>query len=459
MKTRHDGAPGRKSGYTKAKFAVFIILTLLCCRMLDLSYAYALSPAGYIAQLGSNPSLTNEALESANWLTVKAFGAAGDGMGDDTSEIQAALNAGTHIYFPAGTYVVDQLTITDAAGVVLYGYGATLVKKTGSVTWTRLLDIVSSDNVKIYGLTFDGNKPHVPGSPQQGCGSIYGTRLTNFLFQDLTIRNSYYGSVNLTDCHYGSICSCLFDDIDVGILGMGRANSYLDIKSCVFTGGTSEGVSFGIYSEVTAQELADIGYHDHIRITNCRFTNKDANCIQLRNVKNVLVSDNILERTDSACGTVGIMIDPDAVHCVSIMPDTIVIQANRIAGMLFEGIKVTSGTRITIKNNSFDGIHSFNISAGCGCVIGNNVFVNIWPGVESVIYAWGDSITVLDNHFKVGSTALPCVVGAVSDAIQITAQGNVIWKDSGSPCAAVHFERGSPPAGLAEQGFDIITSG
>ncbi|MGH3707483.1 MAG: glycosyl hydrolase family 28-related protein [Pseudonocardiaceae bacterium] len=45
------------------------------------------------------------------WFNVKDFGAAGDGAGDDTQSIQAAINAaiaanGGVVYFPPGTYPV-----------------------------------------------------------------------------------------------------------------------------------------------------------------------------------------------------------------------------------------------------------------------------------------------------------------------------------------------------------------
>ena len=92
---------------------------------------------------------------------------------------------------------------------------------------------------------------------------------------------------------------------------MDRANSELVIERCAFIGGTSEGdflrdlqrrsrpSSFRT-SAITTASVSQ----------TCRFLNKDANCIQLRNVRNVVVSGNSLERTDGVKRTVGIMIDP-----------------------------------------------------------------------------------------------------------------------------------------------------
>jgi hypothetical protein len=59
------------------------------------------------------------------YVSVKDFGAVGNGVADDTAEIQAAINAapqGGAIYFPNGTYVISAALIVDKA-LTLYGDG------------------------------------------------------------------------------------------------------------------------------------------------------------------------------------------------------------------------------------------------------------------------------------------------------------------------------------------------
>jgi hypothetical protein len=393
--------------------------------------------------------------DNSGWQNVMSFGATGDGTTDDTSAIQAAINAGNQIYFPAGTYIVNQLAISNVSNYILWGYDAILKKKAGSVTWTRIFEINSSNGLKILGLTLDGNKPNVAGSPEQGCGSIYATNVSDFLFKDLMIRNSYYGVSNLKNCHYGDIVDCTFDDIDVGILGMDAANSYINIENCTFSNGTSEGVSFGIFAPITPADFSKYGYHDHIMIANCRFINKNANCIQLRNVRNVFISNNYIERNDTTKTTIGIGIDPDAVTGVSIVPDNIVIQSNQIKGMLYEGIKVFGGTNIVIKDNIFDGINSYNIYAKCPCILKNNTFSNIQSSASTILYIVSNNVKLLDNYIKLDAVTVPRVITISSATAGVEIINNVLSKSSSNTSPGITYVNSSPSACIISGNYGL----
>lgn len=66
-------------------------------------------------------ALTSDIPEIINKNDVTAYGAVGDGVHDDTDAIQAALNTGGDIYFPAGRYkVTRELTATKPCTISMF---------------------------------------------------------------------------------------------------------------------------------------------------------------------------------------------------------------------------------------------------------------------------------------------------------------------------------------------------
>lgn len=69
---------------------------------------------------------TNVEAKLAQYVSVKDFGAVGDGVTDDTAEIQAAIDSlsnGGVVFFPVGTYLVtDQIVVADKVTLLGTGY-------------------------------------------------------------------------------------------------------------------------------------------------------------------------------------------------------------------------------------------------------------------------------------------------------------------------------------------------
>lgn len=119
------------------------------------------------------------------FVSVKDFGAVGDGQTDDTAAIQTAINtvaaAGQTLYFPAGTYRIVPATLKDWEGtplgegqmtvafvipsnMCLYGDVGAVLKLGNNVSTTAapkrvamFFSNVPVSNIRIYGLTMDMN--------------------------------------------------------------------------------------------------------------------------------------------------------------------------------------------------------------------------------------------------------------------------------------------------------------
>jgi hypothetical protein len=91
-------------------------------------------------------------------VSVKNFGAVGDGVANDTAAIQAAINSsGTSIYFPPGTYNHTGLTLVRAKRYFGAGRNASFLVHTGSGGNSLQYTGASSAQIQIEDLTISGN--------------------------------------------------------------------------------------------------------------------------------------------------------------------------------------------------------------------------------------------------------------------------------------------------------------
>ncbi|MGH3699165.1 MAG: right-handed parallel beta-helix repeat-containing protein [Pseudonocardiaceae bacterium] len=253
------------------------------------------------------------------WFNVKDFGAAGDGAGDDTQSIQAAINAaiaanGGVVYFPPGTYPVAKdagpgifaaFSLSGVSNLVFMGDGPASTIKVQDGTYLgdfmvfRLL--AGTTRITFLGLRFDGNKARISADEQTHAIEIF-------------------------DADEIHIERCWFDDtFGDGVRIVGRGATAL--------GGTP------------------LDTADKLLIRDCRFKNWGRSGIGCqRAFKQTRITDNFFE---SNSGDQAIDFEPTgATSPVEIIIDgNIIMHGTETIAFTIGGINFENNQRFTVTNN------------------------------------------------------------------------------------------------------------
>lgn len=161
---------------------------------------------------------TNVEDKLAQTVSVKDFGAVGDGVTDDTAAFATALAAQDTIYVPAGTYAVTGITMSSNKTLVGAGYG-TVINSSGTIDFTD----VRKGGIRhmIVNLTA-ASKTLVRLRKDVGVGSF------ELYFEDVQfvgdIANASTVGLHITDSYINTFVNCLFIDFDKAIIHGVEAN-------------------------------------------------------------------------------------------------------------------------------------------------------------------------------------------------------------------------------------------
>lgn len=313
---------------------------------------------------------TNVELKLAQSVSVKDFGAVGDGSANDTTAIQAAITYAqtnfTSVYIPAGLYRVTS-TLTISAPVTIFGDG-----------WGSCFYVDAA---------FSGTADVITLNPS---AYLENVRLCDFSIRAISGTPARHGiSVNITT--YG-VAYCEFSGIRIGALGsycfatLPAATPLVDgfftsvIDRCVFVGGiyldkagdslritnnTITGPRIGIYVDLQHGPF-DGGPHGLLIDGNNITSNGGA--LYVLNCTMGVFSNNNVEMPTPSGVTNSAMIDLDGINSFSLSVNGMALINNFLGSAVagYDTIRVNYGRNVLILGNYVShpaGNYSYKITA------------------------------------------------------------------------------------------------
>lgn len=350
-----------------------------------------------IDAIGSIPSANSTFLQSGagavqrtvdnklkDVVSVKDFGAVGDGVTDDTNAIASAITAaaGNQVVVPPGVYVVNNAIFTNATGIHLEGTPRQTTFKRTSASGSDFVAF-ATPKATVRGITFDFNKANVSAT-QWG------------------VRFSTTGSQVLVE-------HCVFKD-NSGGLGSGI--------SCFNTGGSIDATG-------------------SVTIQNCEISGCTWEALYIASKANVLIKDNYVHDNSST----GIGIRSYLTKSATNYSTKVLVSGNKVerngVGISIGGFgppydfSVPAATYVTVRDNLLVdngvmlGLQGHHVSCS------NNQIYRVDPvaSIEAGIYLNGRFTEVSDNYINIGQASWGIDIGGSSNCNVVD---NTIYQLSGT---------------------------
>lgn len=259
-----------------------------------------------------------------NFVDVTAYGAKGNGVTDDASAIQAALDAlkdtGGIIHFPYGTYMINKALLFYSNQTLLFTKGAKILRGVGSLnslirnfSTTDFGGYSATHDVQIIGATFDGSETYTTNLTAVGFCHSQGITIKDCVFKnihgswhDVEVNSSknvliekceFYGDkktasngetiqldmayssgaypwgdsqMDSTKCSFVEIRDCVFHDnaVSPAIGTHSQGGTNIRIHGCVFESNTGERCTINLGST----QLIDCYNNTFSGCTNCFYS-------------------------------------------------------------------------------------------------------------------------------------------------------------------------------------------
>ena len=400
---------------------------------------------------GSAQVAPTAAASPSSAVSVKDFGAKGDGVTDDAAAIQAAVDSlpasGGTVFVPAGDYRVSTSVVLGRDNISLVGQGASSVLRSlPSETLFPVILLPDSPvkNVTISNLVADGN--HNPISGQCGIWIQQGSYVT---ISGVIVRNISGDGIQVAN---GS-----------------NPNDHVTIKNCQVAGIHRNGIHIGDATNTTIEDnyitdtpsqywggAAGCGIDVEVEGYNAKGTNPYGDSSStIPFVDTLLIKDNVIERQDTTTSSAGVALQP-AYGPVSNVTITGNLFSNHQSAVLGGGHDPYYGTtpaldHVMITNNWVDtpsmGVAGigfyFNLGATDLTITNNVVHDQIGNFYNGVCLSDVVNATVSGNTFMKDRNGYFISIAVLGASNNVTLSKN-LWQDSLDPVTPYSYLQVDP---------------
>ena len=371
-------------------------------------------------------------------VSVKDFGAKGDGTTDDTAAIKLALTYGTGkvILFPSGVYIVDGSLLELKSETTIIGYGATLKLKAGTYATTQYFlgtatgitydaAISRFKNITILGIEIDGNISNVTLTGSAGCYgiNIYQTDLS--VVRDVIIKNlagtsgtgyglvfSYSSNIvadNVTIDRTDRQNIIVWETLDANIVNCSLKDSYF--RECILISSNSPVLYQNSYA----------------RINGCKCDNTLNPTTDTHVVRFSGFGSGIIESCE-ILGSTNAVAQVEGIYIVNGVDQRVTIANNRIKNCysaIFIETTASGKDALISGNDIFDCTNGIRINATIDNISVCNNFVTV---TDSPLYINGAFYqNISGNSFSGGSVA-SSIINSSSGGLGATVVNGNLWE-------------------------------
>jgi hypothetical protein len=182
---------------------------------------------------GTGAVTTTVQAKLRQWVSVIDYGADPTGVIESTTAFTNAMTASSLVYVPSGTYLIDQINITqDGMNLFTAGMSVTIQQKNVASRYDQPIINIKASNVSLGDMTFIGNIATDTGEFNH-CIQIYDNSGLLSEIRNITLGNYYATNIRGDVLYVGGLTATPI--YNVNVISLDGDNIYRSI--CSVTGG------------------------------------------------------------------------------------------------------------------------------------------------------------------------------------------------------------------------------